>query len=138
MKRKHYLYPEGYTMPISKEHAEHKRASVSHNNCAECRADNERQFVPTQQWHYGHVADYLKHVRPRLQAIRQGKNSVNARIWTRQYRLALHRRIGLKGTLPIGRKWSDSYLERLKMALGGRSATERYLRTFARKGASTL
>lgn len=117
-------------------HQNHIQARTSHNACRECRADTERRFVPAGQWHYDHAADYLAYAAPRLEAIRQGEDSVNARIWLRDFRKALDRRISLKAGLPQWRKMNDSYLERLR----GMSHVhnEAYLRRFAQFGASAL
>src|SRR5215218_10127920 len=55
----------------------------------------ERQFLREQWPGYRHVTDYLNWIKPRLEAIRNGENSVNARQWYREFIRALHRRITL-------------------------------------------
>src|ERR1019366_2707649 len=96
-------------------HQKHIDTRNAHNDCRECRADCERQFVATAQWRYQHVHDYLAFAQPRLQAISNCENSVSARQWLRNFRIALDRRINLKtGTTLKWRKLCDSYQERLK------------------------
>ena len=122
------------TLMISEYHKQHVK--VSHNNCNECRADCERQFL-RRQWHgYRYVAEYLTWCKPRIEAIKNGENSTNAHIWHRDFLRALHRRITLKGGSETGRKWNDSYLQRLNQF--PRNTDNYYLRRFARRGASTL
>lgn len=120
------------------EHQKHIAARIAHNNCDECRADCERQFVPIAWPGYQHVSDYLSYIRPRLSALKAGEDSQNARTWYREFNRALNRRISLKGSAPAGRKYAPGYLERLRMATGGRNADARYLRQFSARGASTL
>lgn len=120
------------------QHKQHVAARIAHNNCDECRADNERRFVPAQWPGYQHVSEYLSHIRPRLSALKAGEDSGNARAWYRNFHRALDRRISLKSAAPTGRKHSDGYLDRLRMATGGRNADAEYLRRFAARGASTL
>lgn len=122
---------------ISAEHAEHIRTFISHNNCAECRADGERRHVQRVVFRYVYVHEYLAYAQPRIAEIRAGNVSVNARIWHRDFMRALHRRISSRVRVD-GRKQSDSYLERLRMALSARNANAGYLRTFASRGASCL
>lgn len=124
----------------SETHKKHIQSRVSHSDCSECRADTERQFVSVDVWRYQFISDYLKHVKPRLAAIRAGAlKKVNAQIWYREYQHALDRRISLKATSrKVGRKHCHSYLERLGMALAGRKASAAYLRSFAQRGASCL
>lgn len=121
-------------------HAKHITSRVSHSDCCECRADNERQFVPVERWGYDHMREYIAYARPLLALIHAGNDSSEARIWLRKFRDALHRRISLKAN--DGRAWrkrSDSYLERLRIngswihRLG-----EDRARAFAQRGASCL
>jgi hypothetical protein len=118
------------------EHQRHITSYVSHNDCQECRADCERQFLRPQWPGYRHVTEYLSCVKPRLEAIRQGETSVNARIWHRDFVKTLHRRITLKSGSEHGRKRCDGYLSRLRQF--SRDTDAGYLRRFARRGASTL
>ena len=74
-------------------------------------------------------------VRPRLAAIRNGESSVNARIWQLDFLKALNRRISSHAA-GTGRKWCDSYLQR--MGQFGNRADAGYLRQFAQRGASCL
>lgn len=121
------------------KHQQHLDTHTAHNTCTECRADTERRFVMTAKWDYRHVHDYLSCARPRLEAIRNGEDSVNARIWLKAFRTALDRRINLKtGSVPCWRKLCDSYQERLAIARCGRNPTASYLRNFANVGASAL
>lgn len=122
----------------STDHALHLQSRTSHSACSECRADTERQFVPTTTWSYGHVHDYLTYIRPRLNAIRNGADDVDARIWRRKFLKALHTRISLKAAHPPvpRRKHCDSYLERLQQF--ARTTSADYLRRFASRGASCL
>jgi len=117
-------------------HQRHITERVSHNNCDECRADCERQFLGEQWPGYRHVTDYLNWIKPRLEAIRNGENSVNARQWYREFIRALHRRITLKITAETGRKQCPSYLSRLSQF--PRSTEAPYLRRFAARRASAL
>jgi hypothetical protein len=91
-------------------HQTHISKRVSHNNCDECRADCERQFLREQWPGYRHVTDYREFIR------------------------ALHRRITLK--VETGRKQSPGYLSRLRQF--PRSTEAAYLRRFAARRASTL
>lgn len=118
------------------EHERHIAEYVSRNDCQECRADCERQFLRPRWPGYRYVSEYLNHVKPRLAAIRAGENSVNARRWKREFTRALHRRINLKAGAEHGRKYCDSYLERLGQFR--RDADRVYLRRFASRGASAL
>lgn len=129
------------------EHQRHLKTRVSHNNCQECRADVERQFLRLAFEGYRYVHEYLDFVRPRLEAIKGGFDSVNARHFRSDFREALNRRITLKAGPEIGRKRCDSYSQRLNQF--PRRSTDRplnpwstidatYLRRFARRGASTL
>ena len=120
----------------SAEHQSHIDSLISHNRCNECRADCERQFVRPQWPGYQFVSEYLAWVKPRLLAIHAGEDSVNARIWHRDFIRTLHRRITLKGAGEQGRKQCPGYLQRLKMAR--RDANHWYLRSFAKRRASTL
>jgi hypothetical protein len=117
-------------------HQRHIIERVSHNNCDECRADCERQFLREQWLGYRHVTEYLSWIKPRLQAIRNGENSVNARQWYREFIRALHRRITLKVTAETGRKQCPGYLSRLRQF--PRSTEASYLRRFAARRESTL
>lgn len=126
-------------------HKQHIAARVSHNACPECIADNQRSFVRSRPFRYDHVTEYLRYVRPRLAALETGKNggnTVEAQWWYRDFITALNRRIS--SHVPRqGRKYSDGYLERLKMADVNcgpecRRPSADYLRTFAQKGASCL
>jgi hypothetical protein len=124
-------------MARSNEHQDHKNRRVAYNNCRECRADCERQYVGDfAPWRYDHVHDYLTFVQPRLAAIQAGNDSVSARQWLREFRKALDRRINLKVGEPRWRKLSDSYLERLGNMRHVKDSA--YLRNFARVGASAL
>jgi hypothetical protein len=120
----------------SSTHKQHIAGNISHNNCSECRADNERQFARIHRFEYRHVHEYLTYVRPRIEALRKGENSVNARIWHRDFLKALHNRIESRMPNPVTRKRSHSYLERLKIARFPGNRTD--FREFARKGASCL
>jgi hypothetical protein len=131
-------------------HRQHIAERVSHADCPECRADTERSFSRNSRtgqaspWRYRHVHEFLAWIRPRLAAIRDGSNggdSVDARIWHRDFIRALHARISLKAPVSgaNGRKFSHGYLERLKMTrFPGSRADEGYLRRFADRGASCL
>lgn len=126
----------------SAEHNVHLARNVAHNNCPECRADCERQFVGGKPFKYAQVPTYLEWIRPRLAAIREGDNSIPAQQWHRDFLRALHRRISshLQRT---GRKQCHSYLERIwqfrDRATGQwRCHDAGYLREFVRKGASCL
>lgn len=119
----------------SEQHKIHIQSRNSHSNCCECRADTERRFVRLKPWReYQFVVDYLSYVRPRLAACKVD-NSVDARIWYRKFAQALHRRITLRAP-SAGRKYCDSYQERLKQF--GRKVDAGYLRKFAQRGASCL
>ena len=61
-------------------HKQHIRHNVSDMRCSECRADSERRFAGNHPFHYAYVHQYLEWVRPRLEAIRNGENSVDAQI----------------------------------------------------------
>ena len=125
----------------SETHKRHIASRISHNNCSECRADTERQFVSAEPWRYFHIHEYLAYIRPRLAALRKTEwlQDPDACIWRREFLLALNRRISLKcNAIPVGRKWCDSYLERLRGALRIRRANRRYLLDFAQRGASCL
>jgi hypothetical protein len=119
----------------SEAHEKHLATRVAHNNCGECRADCERQFLRAQWPGYKFVADYLAYAKPRLAA---QDGSVAANRWYREFLKALNERITLKGGAEKGRKCCHSYLERLGNALGGRNPNAAYLRQFAAKGASAL
>lgn len=122
---------------ITAAHQRHLSGNVSHNDCCECRADTERWHVSTVRWRYEHVHDYLAYVRPRLAALRNGVNDVDAQIWRRKFLKALHTRISLKNAHQVARrKYCGSYLERLQQFSRSTSAT--YLRGFASRGASCL
>lgn len=119
-------------------HKQHIRHSISQNNCSECRADTERRFARNTPFHYAHVRNYLSYVRPRIDAIRNGESSVDARIWQRDFLKAMNRRI-TSHAARTGRKHSDSYLERLRQSrYAGSRAGAGYLRQFASRGASCL
>lgn len=121
------------------EHQKHLETRISHSVCCECRADTERRFTDRGTWKYDHVRVYLEYVRPLLIAIRSGKytDDPDATIWLRKFIKALHTRISLKVHPNQGRKYSDGYLERLRMANRGRTDAG-YLRQFASRGASCL
>lgn len=119
----------------STQHQAHIADFVSHSNCSECRADTERRFADNRPFKYDHVTQYLSWVRPRLEAIRNGEASVNARIWQRDFMRAMHRRIS-SHLIGNGRKHSDSYLAR--MGQFRQSTDADYLREFAQRGASCL
>ena len=116
-------------------HTQHVRDRMAWNDCPLCNADRERRFARNVPFHYAHVHEYLEWVRPRLQAIRAGKSSVDARVWLRDFRKAMNRRITSHAT-GQGRKWNDSYLERLGQF--GHCTDVKYLRRFAQRGASCL
>lgn len=120
----------------SKTHQEHIENRIAHNNCQECRADCERQFLRPQWPGYQFVTEFLSWAQPRIEAIVAGEDSVAARQWRRDFRKALHRRISLKSGAQVGRKWCDSYLQR--MGQFPRSTEASYMRRFASRGASTL
>lgn len=126
----------------SATHKQHVDSRISHNNCDECRADCERSFLRQQWLGYKFVAEYLAWCKPRLQAIKAGETSVNARIWHRDFIRTLHRRITLKGAAETGRKQNDSYRQRLgqfsRNPRDNHFADRFYLRRFASRGASTL
>lgn len=123
---------------ISRTHALHIQTRVSHADCSECRADTERRFVQTAPWRYSCVHEYLTYIQPRLAALRDGADDMDARLWRRRFREALDTRISLKTAHPVARrKHCDSYLERLTMAKHPKSSTD-YLRRFASRGASCL
>ena len=118
------------------EHREHTNSRVGHNDCQECRANCERQFLRPQWSDYRYVSEYLSWAKPRLLAIKQGEASAAALRWMRDFRLALNRRITLKVSGESGRKRCDSYLQR--MGQFPRNTDRAYLRRFAQRGASTL
>lgn len=119
----------------SQAHNIHLKNRISHNNCPECSADCERQFVAFRPFKYAHISEYLNWIKPRLEAIRNGDDSTNAKIWMRDFLRALHTRIG--SHIPVaGRKQCHSYLERLGQF--GANTDANYLRAFAKKGASAL
>lgn len=120
----------------SQLHRKHIASRVSHADCPECRADTERRFVSLTPWRYQYVSDYLRWARPRLQALRDGADTPDARRWQRRFLEALHTRISQK-TPASGRKRCDSYLERLANARSV-PACAHYLRRFASRGASCL
>lgn len=96
---------------ISQEHKRHIKENVSHSRCPECRADNSRRFAARISFHYDHVHDYLKWVKPRIEAIRtkqKGGDTVEARIWQRDFIRALHNRISSHIQNP-GRKHAPEY-----------------------------
>ena len=119
----------------SETHKRHLETRVSHSDCCECRADTERRFTGNTPFKYDHVREYLSWIRPRIEAIRQGEASVNARIWQRDFMRAMHNRISSHAA-GRGRKWCDSYLER--MGQFGNRADAAYLRQFAQRGTSCL
>lgn len=124
------------------KHKEHIASRVSHMNCPECTADRERRFTPVAWPGYKYVAEYLAWAKPRIEAIRSGESSVEARIWLKDFRKAMNKRITYRNVAPKGRKYSDGYLERLgqfvRRSDGKRMADATYLRQFARAGASCL
>ena len=128
----------GTIMARTQEHQRHLNTQTAFNNCRECRADTERRFVETKPWTYQFVHDYLSFAQPRLNAIRHGESNSNARIWLRDFRKALNRRINLKAGAPRWRKLCDSYLERLEGMRRAGKANATYLRRFAQSGASAL
>jgi len=127
------------------EHQEHIKARVSHSNCDECVADNQRWHAQTRPFVYSHVRQYLTYVRPRLAALKSGRNgglSVEAGCWYRRFRDALHKRVS-SHAVSQGRKYADGYLDRLRMAdvkCGPENARPdaAYLRRFAERRASCL
>lgn len=122
---------------ISADHRNHVYSRRSHSDCPECRADTEKRFVDTSVWHYDHMREYLAYVRPLLALIRAGENSADARIWKREFVSALNRRIGMKVSRAGGRKYCDSYLERLR-GIARVNPGRTYLVRFAQRGASCL
>lgn len=102
---------------ISPTHSQHISDRTAHNNCSECRADCERRLAIGHPFKYEHVTEYLSYVKPRIQAIRAGESSVDARIWHRQFIKALNRRIS-SHSVSGHRKQSDSYLDRLRAVSG--------------------
>lgn len=121
----------------SSNHQQHITRRVAHNDCQECRADCERQFLRPQWTRYQFVDKYLAYIKPRLLAInRHQVNTVDAIIWHRDFVKTLHRRITLKGAGETGRKQNGSYRQRLNQF--PRSTDQLYLRRYARRGASTL
>jgi hypothetical protein len=120
----------------STEHQKHLDTRISHSACSECRADTERRFVDCSVWRYDHVHDYLEYVAPRILAIQNGADGVNAHQWLKDFRKALNRRISLKVDAVRGRKYCDSYLERFRQFPQCTDAG--YLRRFASRGASCL
>lgn len=118
------------------EHQQHIDKRISYNDCQECRADCERQFLAAQWPGYRHVNEYLNWVKPRLLAIKAGEQSREAQHWQREFVEALQRRIALKGAAETGRKQCDGYLERLNQF--SRATDRNYLKRFAQRGASTL
>ena len=107
----------------------------------------ERRFVDTALWRYAHVHKYLVWAKPRLDAVHNGADSPAARQWLGGFRISLHRRISSKA-LPRngthGRKWCDSYLERMSQwrfprhQSGPCAQCAQYLKRFASRGASCL
>ena len=126
----------------SQIHQQHIDARITHNDCQECRADCERRFLRPQWTTYKFVAHYLAFAKPRLDAIKGGADSSNARRWHRDFVNTLQRRITLKGAAEIGRKQNDSYLQRLGQFSRNPNdhhfADNIYLRRFANRGASAL
>jgi hypothetical protein len=124
---------------ITAEHRQHVASRVSHNACPECRADNQRSFARGTPFKYDHVHEYLSYVKPRLIAIQtgeQGGSTLDARWWYERFVTALHRRISTHNARQ-GRKYSDGYLERLRMATRS-NVDVGYLREFSRRGACCL
>ena len=126
----------------SEEHKKHLRTNVSWKNCSECRADTERRFVRPHWVGYRHVHEYLAFAQAgfRGAGVRTwwGGDRLTKEQWAAEFRKALHQRISLRIEPPRWRKLCDSYLERLKMSLGGRNPNAGYLRAFAQRGASCL
>lgn len=133
---------------VTMEHKDHLASNRSHNSCPECRADCERRHAVTSLWiGYRHVHEYLTWAKPRVEAIRNGEDSIDARRWARDFTAALHSRINAKVSQAFGRKHSDGYLERLgqfcqRIPTSDHNSRFRadatYLRVYARRGASTL
>lgn len=126
----------------SADHKKHLATNVSWNNCPECRADNERRFVPPRWAAYRFVHEYLTFAAAGFggKGVRTwwGGDRLTADQWRREFVAALHNRISLRVAPPRWRKLSHAYVERLRMALGGRDPNAGYLRVFAQKGACTL
>lgn len=135
----------------SVEHKKHLNTNVSWNNCQECRADNERRFIHPRWVGYRLVHEYLEFAKAGFgnKGVRTwwGGDRLTAEEWSREFRKALHRRIYLRVEPPKGRKFCDSYVERLKQFVNRgihaergkkHSAEAAYLRLFAQKGACTL
>jgi hypothetical protein len=94
-------------------HKEHIAKHISHNNCPECRADNSRWHAQTRTFRHADVpADalrkYLRWIRPRLAAIRDGNNTVDAQRWQRDFVAALHNRL-YSQMAGSGRKFAPDY-----------------------------
>jgi hypothetical protein len=91
------------------EHERHLTERTSHSNCPECRADTSRRSAVKTPFRYRFVHDYLAWARPRLDAIRNGVNSVDASTWQRNFVSALHNRISSHIPNQTGRKFAPEY-----------------------------
>src|ERR1035441_4137305 len=96
-------------MSASLQHKQHIAERISHNNCPECRADCSRRFAGVTPFRYDFVHEYLSWVQPRILAIQNGENSVNARIWQREFVSALHTRVSSHFPKQNGRKFAPDY-----------------------------
>ena len=103
----HFERERGFTMQ-SLEHKRHVIDNVSFSRCAECRADCSRRFAGATPFQYRHVHEYLSYVKPRIEAIRAGNDTVDARIWHRGFVAALHNRIS-SHLAHDGRKHAPEY-----------------------------
>ena len=91
------------------EHKRHITENCSYQRCPECRADNSRWHAQTKEFRYGHVHAYLSWIRPRLEAIRNGENSLGARRWREDFVAALNTRISSHIPQQNGRKHAPEY-----------------------------
>jgi hypothetical protein len=95
------------------EHQQHIDSRMSHNNCPECRADNSRWHAQHKAFSHADVPTEARHsyiawIRPRLEAIRTGNQTLEARRWQRDFLDALHSRISSHIT-ETGRKFAPEY-----------------------------
>lgn len=90
-------------------HQQHIDSRRILNNCPECRADNSRRFAVTTPFRYVHVHEYLSWARPRIEAIANGQDSLEARWWLRDFRRAMNARINTHLPARSGRKHAPDY-----------------------------
>lgn len=93
----------------SDQHKQHLAERVAHNSCPECRADNSRRFAATNPFRYAFVREYLSWAKPRIEAIRGGNRSVDARVWHERFVDALNARISSHMPFRNGRKHAPDY-----------------------------